>query len=142
MATLAKALISPSIPAKSRPKHLSTRRHAWGQRSQSHHWRESTEVPQIGSGTIIHSQAFIGRDAIIGENVEIHPGAKVLERCHVGNGVILQAGAVIGSDGFGYAPDNEGTRHKIPQVGIVVLKTMLRSAQTQPSTAPHSAKPA
>ena len=35
----------------------------------------------IGSGTVIHSQAFIGRDAVIGENVEIHPGAKVLERC-------------------------------------------------------------
>ena len=63
----------------------------------------------VGSGTVIHSQAFIGRDAIIGENVEIHPGAKVLERCRLGDGVILQAGAVIGSDGFGYAPDNEGT---------------------------------
>ena len=59
---------------------------------------------------------------IIGENVEIHPGAKVLERCQIGNGVILQAGAVIGSDGFGYAPDDEGVRHKIPQVGIVVLE--------------------
>ena len=63
----------------------------------------------IGSGTIIHSQAFIGRDVVIGENVEIHPGAKVLERCHVGNGVILQAGAVI-ERWLGYAPDDEGVR--------------------------------
>src|SRR6185369_6715037 len=43
-------------------------------------------------------------------------------RCVVGDRVILHAGVVLGSDGFGYAPDASGKRHKIPQVGIVVLE--------------------
>ena len=122
MATLAKALISPPMPAGISPEASID--------PQATLASEVTVAPlaridrgaTVGSGTVIHSQAFIGRDAIIGENVEIHPGAKVLERCRLGDGVILQAGAVIGSDGFGYAPDNEGTRHKIPQIGIVVLE--------------------
>ena len=122
MATLAKALISPSIPANISPEASIDPTACLGTEVTVAPLARIDQGATIGSGTIIHSQAFIGRDAVIGENVEIHPGAKVLERCHVGNGVILQAGAVIGSDGFGYAPDDEGVRHKIPQVGIVVLE--------------------
>ena len=58
---------------------------------------------------------------MIGENCLIHANVVVRERCRIGNRVILQPGAVIGSDGFGFAPDGE-SYFKIPQVGIVVLE--------------------
>ena len=122
MATLAKALISPPIPVGISPEASIDPQASLGMEVAVAPLARIEQGATIGSGTVIHSQAFIGRDAVIGENVEIHPGAKVLERCQIGNGVILQAGAVIGSDGFGYAPDDEGVRHKIPQVGIVVLE--------------------
>lgn len=76
----------------------------------------------IGARSIIEPLAFVGRDAKIGADCLLHPGAKVMNGCELGDRVILQPNAVIGSDGFGYAPDASGKRHKIPQVGIVVLE--------------------
>ncbi len=77
----------------------------------------------VGAGSIIDALSYVGRSAILGKNVVLHPGAKVLERCELGDNVILHAGVVIGSDGFGYAPDAKGKRHKIPQVGRVVVES-------------------
>lgn len=75
----------------------------------------------IGSGTVIHSGAVIYENAIIGDDCTIHANAVVRERCRIGNRCIIQPGAVIGSDGFGYAPDGSGY-YPIPQIGIVVLE--------------------
>lgn len=76
----------------------------------------------VGPRTVIGPNAVVGRSARIGADCLLHAGAKVLERCTVGDRVILHAGVVLGSDGFGYAPDAAGKRHKIPQVGIVVVE--------------------
>ena len=76
---------------------------------------------KIGAGAILKAQVYVGKEAVIGPGSILHPGAKVLDKCRLGSGVILYAGAIIGSDGFGYAPDATGKRHKIPQLGIVEL---------------------
>lgn len=76
---------------------------------------------RIGAGTTILCGSFIGQDVEIGEQCLIYPNVTVRERCVIGNRVILQPGAVIGSDGFGFAK-NGSTHHKIPQIGRVVLE--------------------
>ena len=75
----------------------------------------------IGNRTVIHSGAVLYDDVIVGEECTIHANAVVRERCRIGNRCIIQPGAVIGSDGFGYAPDGSGY-YRIPQIGIVVLE--------------------
>jgi len=75
---------------------------------------------EVASGTSIAAGCLIGKDAHIGHDCQLHAGVKVLTGCQLHDRVILQAGAVIGSDGFGYAWN--GNEHlKIPQVGRVVL---------------------
>ncbi len=81
-----------------------------------------SRAARIGKHTRVVGTAYVGEDAVIGADCILHAGSRVLHRCVLGDGVILQAGAVVGSDGFGYAPDDAGVRHKIPQVGIVVLE--------------------
>ena len=76
---------------------------------------------QVGAHSVLEPLAFVGRHSVVGEGCHLHPGAKVLARCRLGKRVILHSGAVIGSDGFGYATDAQGHRHKIPQVGTVEL---------------------
>jgi UDP-3-O-[3-hydroxymyristoyl] glucosamine N-acyltransferase len=74
----------------------------------------------IGDGSIIGDGCLIGREVRIGRECRFHQGAIVRERCLLGDRVILQPGAVIGSCGFGY--EFEGGRHaKIPQTGIVEI---------------------
>jgi UDP-3-O-[3-hydroxymyristoyl] glucosamine N-acyltransferase len=73
---------------------------------------------RIGARTRVRAGAFVGENAEIGEDGVLGPASAVMARCRVGNRCILQPGAVVGSDGFGYVWD--GARHrKIPQVGIV-----------------------
>lgn len=79
------------------------------------------ERVQIGSGTIIHPNVVIYPDVKVGSECVLHAGALVRESSILGNRVILQPGAVIGSDGFGFAPDKE-EYYKIPQIGHVVLE--------------------
>lgn len=74
----------------------------------------------IGARTVIYPGAVIYDNVSIGDDCIIHANAVVRERCRIGNRCILQPGAVIGSDGFGYAPDG-ASYYRIPQVGIVVL---------------------
>jgi UDP-3-O-[3-hydroxymyristoyl] glucosamine N-acyltransferase len=76
---------------------------------------------KIGAGTTIMSGVYIGDDTVVGADCLVYPNVTVRERCLIGDRVILQAGAVIGSDGFGFAK-NGVTRHKIPQIGRVVLE--------------------
>lgn len=76
----------------------------------------------VGKGSKIYPNAFIGDEAIVGENSVIHPNVSILRGCKVGNNCIVHAGSVIGSDGFGFAPQEDGTYKKVPQTGIVVLE--------------------
>jgi UDP-3-O-[3-hydroxymyristoyl] glucosamine N-acyltransferase len=79
------------------------------------------ENVKIGRGTTIHSGSILYDQVEVGENCLIHAGTVVREQCRIGNRVILQPNVVIGSDGFGFAPDGSHY-YKIPQVGIVVLE--------------------
>jgi UDP-3-O-[3-hydroxymyristoyl] glucosamine N-acyltransferase len=76
----------------------------------------------IANGAKIYPGAFIGRLAIIGEHTVVHPGVKIYHECIVGNNVVIHAGTVIGGDGFGFAPQPDGTFKKIPQIGNVVIE--------------------
>jgi UDP-3-O-[3-hydroxymyristoyl] glucosamine N-acyltransferase len=75
----------------------------------------------IGAGTWIGPSVVVGFGAVIGAGCRLYPLSSVREHCRLGDRVILQNGAVIGSDGFGYYPDAQKRWQKIPQVGIVVL---------------------
>jgi UDP-3-O-[3-hydroxymyristoyl] glucosamine N-acyltransferase len=75
----------------------------------------------IGAGTVLHPGVVLYENVKIGEECILHAGVVVREGCRLGNRVILQPNAVIGSDGFGFAPD--GPRYfKIPQVGTVDIE--------------------
>lgn len=76
---------------------------------------------KIGAGARIYPQAYIGHGAEIGQNTTIYAGAKIYHACKVGNNCIIHAGAVIGADGFGFAPEKDGSYSKIPQMGRVVI---------------------
>lgn len=75
----------------------------------------------VGSGTTLHPGVLLYDNVTVGEDCLIHAGTVVREGCRLGNRVIVQPKAVIGSDGFGFAPDGGGY-FKIPQVGIVVIE--------------------
>ncbi len=74
----------------------------------------------LGDRVILHPNVVIGDKVEIGNDVEIYPHVTVLERCRIGNRVTIQAGSVIGSDGFGFASDGK-KYYKIPQTGIVQI---------------------
>lgn len=75
----------------------------------------------IGENVRIYPNCFIGDNTIIGDNVIIFAGAKIYSETIIGNYCTIHAGAILGSDGFGYAPNAEGIYKKIPQIGNVVL---------------------
>jgi len=75
----------------------------------------------VGDGTVLHPQVYVGAGARIGPGCLLWPQSVVRERCELGARVILHCGAVVGSDGFGYATEG-GVHHKIPQLGIVILE--------------------
>ena len=77
---------------------------------------------KIGDQVKIYPNAYIGDDVTIGNRSIIHPGVKIYAKSIIGSHCTLQAGAVIGSDGFGYAPLDDGTYKKIPQLGNVILE--------------------
>ncbi len=74
----------------------------------------------IGDNTVIFPQCYIGKDVTIGKNCYIYPQVVIREDCVLKDYVILQAGARIGSDGFGFT-FHEGRHQKIPQIGNVIL---------------------
>ncbi len=75
----------------------------------------------IGKGSVLYPNAVLYQNVAVGDDCVIHSNAVIREGCQLGCRVILQPSAVIGSDGFGYAPDGL-SYYKIPQVGIVVLE--------------------
>jgi UDP-3-O-[3-hydroxymyristoyl] glucosamine N-acyltransferase len=80
------------------------------------------ERARIGARTLIHPHVTIGPGARVGDDCIIHSHVSIRERVEIGNRVIIQDGAVIGSDGFGFATRPDGTHQKIPQVGAVVIE--------------------
>ncbi len=74
----------------------------------------------IGDNTVIFPQCYIGKNVTVGKNCYIYPQVVIREHCVLKDNVILQAGAKIGSDGFGFT-FHEGRHQKIPQVGNVIL---------------------
>ena len=77
---------------------------------------------RVGARTALHPHVVLYEDVEIGEDCVLHSGVQVRERCRLGNRVVVQNGAVIGADGFGFARDAEGRYHKFPQVGTVVIE--------------------
>ena len=79
------------------------------------------EGAKIGGGSILMANVFVGRNCVVGNNCALYPGVKIYPGAALGDRVILHAGVVIGSDGFGYVSD--GDRYlKFPQAGGVILE--------------------
>ena len=75
----------------------------------------------IGEHCVIHTQTYIGENVIIGDHVIIHVGARILDDTIIGSHCVIHNNAVIGADGFGWAPNDNGTYDKVPQTGNVIL---------------------
>ena len=86
------------------------------------HYAVIEEEVQIGDSTQIYPQVYIGDHVRIGRNCIIYPGVRIYHECIVGDNCILHSGAVIGADGFGFAPQADGSYKKIPQIGNVILE--------------------
>ena len=76
----------------------------------------------LGKGVKIYGQAYIGDRVKIGDGTVIYAGAKIYNDTQIGKQCVIHSGAVIGSDGFGFAPQADGTYKTIPQVGNVILE--------------------
>lgn len=98
------------------------------------------ESAKIGENVYIGANAYIGENVVIGDNTHVYPNAVIYDNvkignttvihanvtiyhlCEIGSNCILHAGAVIGADGFGYAPNEQGVFNKVPQIGNVILE--------------------
>lgn len=80
------------------------------------------ENVRVGNNAQIYPQVFIGDNVVIGNNVKLYPGVKIYEECILGNNVTIHSGCIIGGDGFGFAPTEDGTYQKIPQIGNVIIE--------------------
>ena len=76
---------------------------------------------RIGKNVKLYPQVYIGEGVEIGEGSIIYAGVKVYEGCKIGKNCIIHSGAVIGADGFGFAPQSDKSYKKIPQIGIVII---------------------
>jgi len=77
---------------------------------------------KIGDNSKVYPNTYIADDVVIGKDSILFSGVKVYFDCKIGNNVIIHSGAVIGSDGFGFAPVGDGTYQKISQIGNVILE--------------------
>lgn len=77
---------------------------------------------KIGKNVKIYPQAFIGDNVKIGDNSVIYAGVKIYSDCVLGKNVVIHSGTVIGSDGFGFAPQADGSYSKVAQIGNVVIE--------------------
>jgi UDP-3-O-[3-hydroxymyristoyl] glucosamine N-acyltransferase len=80
------------------------------------------EGAEIGDGAQVYPQTYVGDQVKIGSKSILYPGVKVYGNCEIGANCTLQAGAIIGSDGFGFAPQADGTYQTIPQLGKVIVE--------------------
>ena len=76
----------------------------------------------IGDNVKLYPGVYIGNDVKIGDNSILHPGVKIYFGCVIGKDVTIHAGTVIGGDGFGFAPQENGSYTKVPQIGNVVIE--------------------
>lgn len=99
-----------------------------------------SKTASIGKDVYIAAFAYIGENVIIGDRVKIYPGCyigdnvvinedsvlysgvKIYNECSVGSRVFIHSGCVIGGDGFGFAPLNNGSYKKVPQIGNVIIE--------------------
>ena len=77
---------------------------------------------EIGNKVVIYPNVYLGDNVKIGSNTVLHPGVSIYFGCKVGENCIIHAGTVVGSDGFGFAPDSERVFKKIPQIGNVIIE--------------------
>jgi UDP-3-O-[3-hydroxymyristoyl] glucosamine N-acyltransferase len=80
------------------------------------------ENVEIGNNVKVYPHAFIGNNVKLGDNCIIHPGVKLYHDCVIGRNVTIHAGSVLGADGFGFAPQADGSFKKVPQIGNVVVE--------------------
>lgn len=76
----------------------------------------------IGNDVKIYPQVYVGDNVTIGDNTVLYAGVKIYNDVHIGNNCILHSGAVVGADGFGFVPTDEGSYSKIDQIGNVVIE--------------------
>ncbi|GAB3509868.1 UDP-3-O-(3-hydroxymyristoyl)glucosamine N-acyltransferase [Spirosoma knui] len=77
---------------------------------------------KIGRNVKIYPHAYVGNNVQIGDNTIIHAGARLLDNCLIGQYCVIHPNAVIGSEGFGFAPQPDGSYKTIPQLGNVILE--------------------
>jgi UDP-3-O-[3-hydroxymyristoyl] glucosamine N-acyltransferase len=77
---------------------------------------------RIGNHVKIYPQVFIGENVVIDDYTVLHPGVKIYHDCQLGKRVTVHAGSVVGADGFGFAPQADGSFKKVPQIGNVVVE--------------------
>ncbi len=77
---------------------------------------------KIGNNVKIYPHTFVGDNVTIGDNCIFYSGVKIYAETVIGNNCVIHSGAVIGSDGFGFAPQDDETYKKIPQLGKVVIR--------------------
>ena len=76
----------------------------------------------LDAGVQLYPQVYIGDNVRIGEGSVLHPGVKVYDGSEIGAHCVIHAGAIIGGDGFGFAPNQENNYQKVPQVGKVIIE--------------------
>lgn len=79
------------------------------------------ENVKVGKNTRIYPQVYLGDNVVVGDNTTLYAGVKIYNDCKVGSNCIIHSGAVVGSDGFGFAPGG-GSYQKIPQIGNVIIE--------------------
>lgn len=77
---------------------------------------------QIGENVKIYPNSFIGDNVVIGDNCVLFAGVRIYSETIIGNNVTIHSGTIIGSDGFGFAPQDDGTFKKVPQIGNVIIE--------------------
>lgn len=77
---------------------------------------------QIGENVKIYPNSFIGDNVVIGDNCVLFAGVRIYSETIIGNNVTIHSGTIIGSDGFGFAPQEDGTFKKVPQIGNVIIE--------------------
>ena len=76
----------------------------------------------LGNGVKVYPNVFLGDNVIVGDHTILHPGVRIYHDCVIGKHVTIHAGTVIGSDGFGFAPQADGSLKKVPQIGNVIIE--------------------
>lgn len=81
-----------------------------------------SENVEIGDNVQIHPNAYLGAKVTVGNNSIIYSGVQIYDECVIGDNCIIHSGTIIGSDGFGFAPDEQGEFKKVPQIGNVIVE--------------------